>query len=198
MTEDVKTKLSSLNVIASELGGDVVEVCNYLLKDPKFPVWSGSSLPMQHHYGKCGLINHLYEVVKLCFINKSFFPEREIDSKELFMAALFHDAGKLYDYEPSGPIGDIYSTWTSAPHKRYIHHISRSAIMWTEASIRNEEIYKQYHEKVLHAILSHHGSREMGSPVAPKSRVAWLVHLCDGISARMYDSDSWDIIKRKV
>jgi len=54
----------------------------------------------------------------------------------------------------------------------------------------------ELHDKVLHAILAHHGCREAGSPVAPKTREAWLVHFCDGISARMDDADTWDIIKR--
>lgn len=177
------------------LGDNVVFVCNFLLNDPKLPLWSGSSLSYQHHYGKGGLINHLYEVVELCFLNRSLFLDYQIDENELFMAALFHDAGKLYDYEP---MDFTHEKWTSTNHKRYIHHISRSATMWTQAvcALNNPEFYDKYHEKVLHAILAHHGSRDKGSPVAPKSRVAWLVHLCDGISARMYDAESWDIIKR--
>jgi len=47
----------------------------------------------------------------------------------------------------------------------------------------------QYHDAVLHCILSHHGRREWGSAVAPSSREAWLVHLADMKSARM---DSYD------
>ena len=43
------------------------------------------------------------------------------------------------------------------------------------------------HDEVLHAILSHHGRREYGSPVSPSTRIAWLLHLCDSISARMFD-----------
>ena len=37
-----------------------------------------------------------------------------------------------------------------------------------------------------------HGQREWGSPVMPKSRVAWLLHLSDGISARMADCETTD------
>ena len=50
-------------------------------------------------------------------------------------------------------------------------------------------------EDVLHVILSHHGNRLAGSPVAPKTREAWIIHLCDGISARLYDADTWDVVK---
>ena len=69
--------------------------------------------------------------------------------------------------------------------------------MWTQAAMRDAVIFSNYHEDVLHAVLAHHGTREAGSPVAPKSRVAWLVHLCDGISARMYDADTMDVINHR-
>jgi 23S rRNA maturation-related 3'-5' exoribonuclease YhaM len=77
-----------------------------------------------------------------------------------------------------------------------IHHISRSAIIWAEAASRLYTNYSKYYEPVLHAILAHHGFREAGSPVAPKTRVAWLVHLCDNISARMDDADTFDIVHK--
>lgn len=192
-------ELAILKEEASILGKEVVVVANFLLEDPRFPLWSGSSLKSQHHYGKGGLLWHTYETVMLCFNNAKFFPEHEIDPKELFLSALFHDAGKLYDYEPCkrrNTFINPYEEWVSTNHKRYIHHISRSALMWSEASRRNNLIFTEYHDKVLHAILAHHTSREAGSPVAPKSRVAWLVTLCDNMSARMYDAESWDIIRR--
>lgn len=189
MIKDVKEMLDYLKLMAKTY--EVEDVCNFLLDDKRLPLWSGSGKSFQHHYGQGGLITHLTETVQLCFINKAFFPNTEIDDTELFMSALFHDAGKLYDYKPV----DYYDNWEGTDHKRYIHHISRSAIMWSEACKRNDSTYEKYHDKVLHAILSHHGTREHGSPVAPKSRVAWLVHLCDGISARMYDADSWDMIR---
>lgn len=188
--------LKELRAWANMLGEDVEKVSAYLLDNPNLPLWSGSSLSSQHHYGKGGLIIHIWEVVRI--INETLqvaLPQylNKIDEKEWFMAALFHDAGKLYDYKPTD---DTYEKWDSTDHKRYIHHISRSAIMWTEAAMRSNFIRTNYHDKVLHAILAHHGFREAGSPISPKSRVAWLVHLCDGISARMYDAGTWDIIKK--
>jgi 3'-5' exoribonuclease len=55
--------------------------------------------------------------------------------------------------------------------------------------------YRDIEEEVLHAILSHHGMRQWGSPVAPKSRLAWLLHLADSMSARMADADTLDVVK---
>ena len=43
-----------------------------------------------------------------------------------------------------------YKKWKSTSHKRNIHHISRSGILWSENAKKNDEIYDKYFEKVLH------------------------------------------------
>ena len=183
-------KLNELKEMAKVLEVDLV--CNQLLDNNYFSIWSGAGKPNQHHYGKGGLLNHTHETVKLCFLNKEYLSQYKIDDKELFMSALFHDAGKLNDYHP---VDDFFLHWEKSEHNRLIHHISRSALMWSEASKNDKDIFNYYHDKVLHAILAHHTTREAGSPVAPKSRVAWLVTLCDNMSARMFDADTWDVVK---
>jgi len=193
-------QLNFLTDLAKELG--CYEVSKYVLEDNRFVQWSGSGDPNQHHYGYGGLMIHTAEVVELCFIMREHYEGvHVIDPVELYLAALFHDAGKMFDYEyaadedvPDEPF------WRSTEHKRLIHHISRSAIIWTEAqysaAARGHAISKEMRDNILHAILAHHTKREHGSPVAPKTRVAWLLTLCDNISARMDDADTWDIIKR--
>ena len=186
---------------AKTSGEDVYQVCETILNDERFPIWSGSSKEFQHHYGKGGLIKHTSEVVDLCFKVKSFYEHTyEIDSKELFLSAFFHDVGKIYDYKPTVimEIQNDYDHWQSTPHKRSIHHISRSGILWSDNAKKNDDIYEKYFEKVLHAILSHHTFREAGSPIAPKSRVAWILTLCDNMSGRMYDANTFDIFKQGV
>lgn len=74
--------------------------------------------------------------------------------------------------------------WCAVDHKNKIHHITRSAIVWNSASERLQSCER---DEVTHAILAHHGRREWGSPVIPQTRMAWLLHLCDGISARIDD-----------
>jgi 23S rRNA maturation-related 3'-5' exoribonuclease YhaM len=44
-------------------------------------------------------------------------------------------------------------------------------------------------DEVTHAILSHHGQREWGSPVRPATKLAWILHTCDMMSARVNDCD---------
>lgn len=195
-------QLSWLIELAKEISEETYEIAKYILGDERFPMWSGSGYPNQHHYGIGGLLRHTSEVVELCFIMKEHYEGvHVIDSVELYLAALFHDSGKMYDYEyVAGDDVPDERYWRSAPHKRMIHHISRSATMWTEANLlaalKDVGIERESRDNVLHAILAHHTKREHGSPVAPKTRVAWLLTLCDNISARMDDADTWDIIKR--
>lgn len=187
----IQDSLHFLSQRAMAKGEDVFRVANFLLFDPRFKEWSGSSKVNEHHFGTCGLINHTAEVVRLSDVMVQEFEDLyQIDKTTLFLACLFHDAGKMYDYERQG------ASWGSAPHKRYIHHISRSALIWQEASKKSSKIHKQYFESVLHCVLSHHTSREAGSPVAPKSREAWILTLCDNMSARMFDADTNDLIKK--
>lgn len=176
--------LQSLEIIkskAAELG--VSEISSIVLEDSRFPIWSGSSKSGQHHYGTGGLIEHTLEVIELCLINNAYFDKlKQADPVKLFLAALFHDVGKMWDYR----INILSKEWEGAPHKRNIHHIARSAIVWSSAA---EKFKFEDSDEVLHAILAHHQLREWGSPVSPNSKIAWLLHLCDGISARVEDCD---------
>jgi 3'-5' exoribonuclease len=101
----------------------------------------------------------------------------------------------MWDYEKvGGPwTGE---EWVGTNHKRLVHHISRSAIEWSKA-VETTNSCRDIEESVLHAILAHHGRREYGSPVAPNSRLAWILHLSDQMSARMNDCDTNDMIRPK-
>jgi 3'-5' exoribonuclease len=186
----MNTPLQNLKQLSKKVLGYKARIlANQVLKDERFAYWSGSAKPIHHHYGDGGLVKHTWEVVNLCFVNKNALDIKDINEEELFLAALYHDIGKLYDYEP------MNEGWQGTEHKRLIHHISRSAIIWSNNFERLPNMNKDLHDPVLHAILAHHGHREWGSPVAPKTQVAWLLHLCDGISARMDDYNRLDVVK---
>ncbi len=170
----------------------VYDIVSVVIDDKRFELWSGSSKEHQHHYGKGGLIQHTCEVVDLCFTNINAL-QLNLDPIEVYLSALFHDCGKMWDYEP---VDNSYNEWRGTEHKRTIHHISRSALVWNSTVTTHSLKCGQYADSVTHNILSHHGHREWGSPVMPKTKTAWLLHLCDGISARMNDADKWDFVKK--
>ncbi len=182
--------VKALRELATEFG--VQDIAALILDDFRFAHWSASSKHYQHHYGKGGLACHTYEVAALSLENRNLiegFGRPVPSEREVYLAALWHDSGKVDDYTEVAP-----DNWTGTPHKRTIHHISRSAILWSRA-VDRFPAYRPIEESVLHAILAHHGQRAWGSPVAPKSRLAWLLHLCDCLSARMSDSDTLDVVE---
>ena len=183
--------ITSLRALAAEIG--VSDIAALVLDDPRFARWSASSQHYQHHYGTGGLVQHTLEVALLALRNRAilwaFHPTKMPTEREVFLAALYHDAGKMEDYTEITP-----SNWAGTDHKRIIHHISKSGIMWSRA-VDKFPAYRAIEERVLHAILAHHGTRDWGSPIAPKSRLAWLLHLCDCLSARCNDADTLDVVK---
>lgn len=178
-----------LRHMAVSLG--VCNIADRLLNNTKFLAQSGSLHSVAHHNGQHGLLRHTWEVCSLVLQVAAFYEAlHKIDKTELFLSALFHDYGKVWDY--------AYDTetkkWSDTPskHRRRIHHIQRSAIEW-EMIAREMGVDPERTERITHNILAHHGQREWGSVIAPFTREAWILHLCDGISARVDDCDRLDM-----
>lgn len=164
----------------------VYDIAKYVLELSKFPIWTASASKGTHHYGQGGLACHTLEVVDLCAINNNFFTKinQEVEPEYIFLAALFHDVGKIWDYKPTD---GNYKEWQNTPHKYEIHHITKSSLIWMDAVKQSGMCNPMEAEGILHAILAHHGLKEWGSPVTPQTRLAWLLHLSDAMSARMND-----------
>lgn len=163
----------------------VEDIAATILDNPKFPLWSGSSKPTQHHYGDGGLMQHTYEVVDIALTCNEWFKRlnKNVEPHVLYLSCLFHDYGKIWDYSKTAGV------WHGTQHKKEIHHISRSAIEWNRTVDNYKTKYESIRDIVTHAILSHHGLREWGSPVRPNTRLAWILHLADNMSARLDDCD---------
>lgn len=161
-------------------------------KIPQFAYWSGSGKETHHHYGIRGLAQHTYEVINLMLSSKETLNLTDVKSDHIYLAGLFHDIGKVWDYEGYCPYDGIPQMYIKTKHSRNIHHISRSAFVWRDA-VKETGLYKDVEDDITHAILSHHGQREWGSPIMPNTQLAWLLHLCDSISARMNDWNKCDL-----
>jgi 3'-5' exoribonuclease len=115
-----------------------------------------------------------------------------LDPRVLFTSALYHDYGKIWDYDfnPDTEECKLHD------HRRKIHHIQRSALEWNKIA-NFLGLSQPFIDEVVHCILSHHGQREFGSPVSPFTREAWILHLSDNMSARVDDCDRCDVINFK-
>lgn len=94
------------------------------------------------------------------------------DRDLLITGALLHDIGKIREYEWRRAIS--YSD-----EGRMLGHIPIGSLMINDALRALAPFDKRLGQHILHLILSHHGKREYGSPVLPKTREAILLHYGD-------------------
>lgn len=185
----------------------VSKLASRVLDNPSFGAWVGSSKADSHHNYEGGLADHVLDVVELCLDTHKRYQLPYTTEKDIFLAGLYHDYGKLWDYGRAttrpAAIGletvitsmageELYDTlmstgsWVNTEHRYAVHHISRSMIEFTIACGQfTEECSSINRDAIVHAILSHHGQPDWGSPVQPRTYLAWILHLCDSISARV-------------
>lgn len=184
-------RIPQLRELAQTYGVPALAAC--VLDLPGFVHCSGSVSEGKHHFGIGGLQQHTWEVVTIALGNR-WCCEKDVHPMDAFLAVLFHDVGKVWDYQlvdPAADMGQAMSQprWIATPHKRLINHMNRSALYWAECATRHNYDPKRT-DDVLHAILAHHA--EHGSSVMPKTKLAWLVHLSDQMSAWMDQCDRRD------
>lgn len=132
-----------------------------------------------HHVGAGGNLAHTCEVALLSSTIACSLQVLGYDvNEDLCVAgALLHDIGKIDTYEIDGPAVNMTLDGNMSDH-----------IALGFARLQQSVVAQQHPDvtRLLgHIILSHHGSKEYGSPVTPKFMEAYVVNYADGISAMM-------------
>jgi len=123
-----------------------------------------------HHACIGGLLEHTLAVVKLCSFVAGEHPE--IDRELLLTAAILHDVGKATSYT-QGPVLE------RTDEGRLIDHVAQGALVVQTAIDGVEGFPQGLRNRLVHAILAHHGAFERGSPVAPQTLEALALHHAD-------------------
>ncbi|SDC65517.1 3'-5' exoribonuclease [Pelagirhabdus alkalitolerans] len=145
-------------------------------------------------------IDHLYRMTKEVMKLEPSKP----DFDQLITAILFHDLGKMLEYDHAGKSYDafrfLYPTASSDhsskqggiqmdPYGVMIGHIPYGVLLFTKL-LEKEEIelsLGSIHE-ISHMILAHHGLPEWGSAVKkPQTINSYLIHIVDYLDSR-YDN----------
>jgi len=133
-----------------------------------------------HHCYQGGLLEHTLEVVRLCDAAVSVYPM--LDRDLLAAAALLHDIGKLWEYDAASV------TFERTDAGKLLGHV----VMGWEFVRRTWPGVASFPEAeglhVEHMLLSHHGQREWGSPVEPRTPEAVALHQADLASTRVHQA----------
>jgi 3'-5' exoribonuclease len=153
------------------------ELLSVLLKDEEFVKQyrlAPAALSVHHPY-RSGLMEHVLNGLELL----PAFCERYEASLELCTLGFWlHDIGKLWEI-------DFFSGKYS-PDGELIGHLSMGASFISEKLNAIETIEDSERRGLLHILISHHGSLEKGSPRAPMSKEAVLVHCLDQLDSEMF------------
>lgn len=126
-----------------------------------------------HHAFQGGLLNHTYQMLHML---EGIYPTlpHTIKIERCILAILFHDYGKVYEYDKDGePQRPMY----------LLGHIFISANR-LQKTLEEKGVDKNEIERIVHIVLSHHGQLEYGSPVMPATKEAILVNHLDNLSAK--------------
>jgi 3'-5' exoribonuclease len=133
-----------------------------------------------HHAYRRGLITHSIEIVNLArSVAQTMLkdPGVKLDMGVLLTAALFHDVGKLLEYEKN----DVGLFLGFTPNGHLQGHSFIGAAMLN--SILHKKLPKDRLINLTHCLISHHGNPDWGAAVPPKTAEALILHHCDMLSS---------------
>jgi 3'-5' exoribonuclease len=155
------------------------------------PIWErfrdAPAAKVYHQAYRHGLLEHTVSVARAVSAAANFFPG--IDREVAVAGALLHDIGKVeaYNDDPLAiDLTDAGRLQGEIPLGYFRVRRQIEDIPGFDPSLA---------QALLHIILSHHGALEHGSPVAPATREAVLVHMIDNLGGRL---GSFDRLEREL
>jgi 3'-5' exoribonuclease len=129
-----------------------------------------------HHAYRGGLLEH---VVKMADIGRYLARAYDANEDLVLAGVLLHDIGKLQElnYEPGGA---SYSR-----DGNMVGHIGLGLIMVRDAINGISGFPDDLRAHVEHLVASHHGSRDRGSPVEPKTVEAFILAAADELDSKL-------------
>ena len=154
-----------------------------------------SAAERNHHAFVRGLAEHSCNVTEMVLSIAEHY--QHLNQDLLIFGGLFHDYGKIQSY-------NINTTIQYSLEGRLVDHISLADAEIAARAQTIENFPPNLLLRIRHLILSHHGIREYGSPVEPKTPEAILLNYADIIDSRMemvrtgrevIDTGGWAYVK---
>jgi 3'-5' exoribonuclease len=130
-----------------------------------------------HHAYRGGLLEHKLQMADVArYLARAYGANEDI----VLAGVLLHDIGKLQElhYEPGG------ATYTRDGN--LVGHIGLGLILVREAINGISGFPDDLRAQLEHLIVSHHGTREHGSPVEPRTVEAFILAAVDELDTRIH------------
>jgi 3'-5' exoribonuclease len=143
-----------------------------------------------HHARRGGLVEHSAQMMRTALAIAPLYPQLNADL--LIAGILFHDSGKLWEnqYSETGFVMGYDERGELMGHISIGMELVNS--LWRKISAEYADTWKNFTPAsedvrlhLLHLIGAHHGEKEFGSPVSPKTPEAMALHYIDNLDARL-------------
>jgi 3'-5' exoribonuclease len=143
--------------------------------EPELREWPAAQ--QIHHAYRGGLLEH---TLKMAETGRFLARAYEANEDLVFAGVLLHDIGKLQElrYEPGGA--------TYSRDGNLVGHIGLGLILVREAVNGISGFPEELRAQIEHLIVSHHGTRDHGSPVEPRTIEAFIVAMVDELDTRIH------------
>ena len=160
----------------------VKELCNIVLKNDRF--WTAPASVNKHHSFEGGLAVHTAQVFATALTASECYY-LDFKFEEVLVASVWHDYMKIQDYKYDGlEYTQENGKFVKTRHYALLNHLAASAMEFRRFGYDLAVEAKLDPMLIEHIILSHHGRKEWGSPVEPKTPEAWVVHSADMLSSQ--------------
>lgn len=144
-----------------------------------------------HHARRGGLVEHTAQMMRGALAISGVYPQLNADL--LVTGILFHDCGKLWEnalpetgftmgYDERGELLGHIAIGVELVNSLWRKLQAGDAFdAWKTLDPASEDV--RFH--LLHLILSHHGEKQFGSPIEPKTPEAQALHYIDNLDAKM-------------
>jgi 3'-5' exoribonuclease len=144
-----------------------------LPREAKLRIWPAAVTV--HHAYPGGLLDHILKVAETCdALGVAYGADRDL----LLAGAVLHDIAKL----------DELVTGDATAYSRegnLIGHVTLGVMIVRESVARLDGFPDVLRAQLEHLIVSHHGSRQLGSPVEPMTIEAFILSAADDLDAKI-------------
>jgi 3'-5' exoribonuclease len=176
--------------LVAEIGDPRIRLlCETYLKEYGEKFRRAAAARDYHHARRGGLIEHTAQMMRAGAALEPVYPALNWDLVRAGL--LFHDCGKLWelDYAPQGFVCPMTTVGELLGHIsigiELVNKLWRALEASPEFTGPAQPPREMVRQHLLHLIASHHGQKEYGAPVTPRTPEAWMLHHIDNIDAHL-------------